>query len=180
VLLLCAGCGGSRATDPASTRAETVAQRKPVCSREQNAPLYRTCWYPGRQHGPSTIERRDGGHWRVVADAAVAPYHGIWHGRWIAVFPAPDGRMLLAQWSGECEIPTAFFVPVAGGRVSTVSGEPYAHAPESIARGWARDGRARVAFPQAACGSGIERPGVYLVEPETHELTLVKPLSRRA
>ena len=53
-----------------------------------------------------------------------------------------------------------------GGRAVPVTGERNLRGvPESIGLGWTRGGRAIVYFPQAACGAGIERPGVYILPP---------------
>ena len=113
-----------------------------------------------------------------MARSPSRPVDGIWHGHWRALFLSPDRKTLLAQWSGECEIPTAFFLPAGGGRLRTVTGEPYADAPESLARGWSRDGRAEVELWEGLCGKAADRPGVYLIDPETREATFVRPLNR--
>ena len=100
-------------------------------------------------------------------------------GSWAAAFLSLDGSRLLLQWSGECETPTAFFARAAGGTVTTVTGQPsLRHAPESIALGWVRDGRAVVDLPHGVCGSGTSRPGVYLVDPGSGRRTYVYRRSR--
>ena len=86
------------------------------------------------------------------ADLPKAEPRGHW--RWS--IPSPDGDTILGQWSGECEIPTAYYVPSGG--------DPQPVAPngvESVALGWTGDGRAIVHLPEAGCGSPL-RPGVYL------------------
>lgn len=98
---------------------------------------------------------------------------GVGHWRW--ALPSPDGEWILAQWSGECEIPIAFMTPLAGGEVRTVSGESgLAGALASTAVGWAPDGRAIVHFSEAACGSGLEQPGTYLVDPGSLERAVMR------
>ena len=175
-----AGCGGEAVTAPKPDPPRPAAPKR-FCSRSVHAPQYRTCWVPGPKSGPSTIERRESaGGWSVIARPPVRPYRGSWHGRWIAAFLSPDRRTLLAQWSAECEIPIAFFVPARGGRPSTVLGVPYAKAPESLAKGWESDGRARVEFWEGLCGKGVERPGLYLVDPKSRRVTFVRPLKRRS
>lgn len=85
------------------------------------------------------------------------------------------------QWSAECEIPIAFVLRSGGGALRVVSGErDWANAPESVALGFASDGRAMVLFPLAACGSGIERAGVYSVDLRTFARRLVLPVGRGA
>jgi hypothetical protein len=84
-------------------------------------------------------------------------------GFWAYALPSPDGSRLLAQWSGECEVPNAFFID--GNRVVTVDG--YDHlgpASDSWALGWTRDGRAVVTLAGGACSSRFPRPGVYLLD----------------
>ena len=96
-------------------------------------------------------------------------------GHWRWALPSPDGRMVLAQWSGECEVPTAFFVPANGVEPRTVTGdEEVGGATESLGLGWAPDGRAAVQLLGGACGSGVDVPGVYLVDPANGERTLVR------
>jgi hypothetical protein len=79
-------------------------------------------------------------------------------GRWRFMLPSPDGDVSLAQWSGECEVPTAYWIergatPRAvvdrGGLVS------------SVALGWATDGRALVHAEYGHCGGSGNPPGVY-------------------
>jgi hypothetical protein len=77
-------------------------------------------------------------------------------GHWENAFDEPRGDRILATWSAECEVPTAFVVK-PDRSMHPVRGD------ESIAFGWAPDGRAVVAFLEPACGSGSE-PGTYLVD----------------
>jgi hypothetical protein len=92
-------------------------------------------------------------------------------GWWVSVFLSPDAKTLLLQWSGECESPSAWYAPASGGRPRPVAGDA---AVESFALGWAPDGRAVVQFPQGMCGSGIHRPGIYLVDVHTGRKTYVR------
>jgi hypothetical protein len=85
----------------------------------------------------------------------------VGHWRWARF--SPDGTWVLAQWSGECEIPTAFMVRSDARVPLPVTGEwGLRHAPESIALGWTADGNAVIDLPAGSCGSGARRPGVYL------------------
>ena len=104
----------------------------------------------------------------------------MWHGHWRQLFLSPDGETLLAQWSGECEIPTAFFLSADGSELRTVTGQSYGEAPESMALGWSRDGRAEVELWEGLCGKAADRPGVYLIDPATGSATFVRPLKRRS
>lgn len=75
---------------------------------------------------------------------------------------SPNGRTLLASWSGECESPRAVFVPTGGGAVRTADGKSSpVRSAESYALGWASDDRAVVGFPMGACGPGLRQPGIY-------------------
>jgi hypothetical protein len=84
-------------------------------------------------------------------------------GFWAYALPSPDGSRVLAQWSGECEVPNAFFVEE--GSAVTVDGyRSIVRAADSIALGWTPDGRAVVMLFGGACSNGIDRPGVYVFE----------------
>jgi hypothetical protein len=91
-------------------------------------------------------------------------------GHWRSAVRSPDGRTLLLQWSAECEIPVAYFADADGSHLRTVARDP---TVESDALGWARDGRAVIAFPKGLCGNGRRPPGTYLVDPRTRRATLV-------
>ncbi|HSD49549.1 MAG TPA: hypothetical protein VLE71_06930 [Actinomycetota bacterium] len=89
-------------------------------------------------------------------------YRGVVVGHWRYALPSPHGDLYLAQWSGECEVPTAYFAR-PGARPIPVVGPPEAdYVPESFALGWTFDARAVVLLPQGACGSSMQTPGVYL------------------
>jgi hypothetical protein len=78
-------------------------------------------------------------------------------------FRPEENPGLLAQWSGECEVPNAFFID--GDSVVTVDG--YSHlgpASDSFALGWTNDGRAVVTLAGGACSMQFPRPGVYLLD----------------
>ena len=87
-------------------------------------------------------------------------------GLWRYALPSPDGRWVLAQWSGECEIPTAYIFPAAGGPGRLVAGA----GVETTAVGWTPDGRAVVGVWPGACGVASDRPGTYLVDPARREM----------
>jgi hypothetical protein len=126
---------------------------------------YRLCGYPTDRRKASAIYAGVSGRRLVgpLEGGAKRP-----RGYWRSVRVSPDGTTLLVTWSGECEIPTAFFVGASGGQPHAVTGEDdWRRAPESLGLDWTRQGLARVRFPRAACGHGVHRPGVYLIDPVT-------------
>lgn len=175
--VVAAGCGAS-SNEVGSAPRIAVTQR--TCEWEANG--FRTCASFGDRQMHSTIERRSSSGWRVVTGPlprrpGSAPFAD---GFWRYALVSPDGRTLLAQWSRECESPSAFFVPTGGGLPRAVTGErDWAKAPESSAIGWTSEGRARVLLHGPACGLGAQRPGVYLIDPERGSVTLERALLRR-
>lgn len=91
-------------------------------------------------------------------------------GSWQRVYRAPDGRTVLALWSGECEIPTAYLVRVRDGRLTSLGSE-------TTPLGWTHDGRAVVQFANG-CGSPPDPPGVYLGSAEGRVFTRALTLPR--
>jgi hypothetical protein len=87
----------------------------------------------------------------------VKPLRGVGH--WRHAVLSPDGNTLLAQWSGECEIPIAYFIPLDTRKLRPIFPIPH----ETTAVAWNDDGRAGVFVNGAACGGGDVRPGLYLV-----------------
>lgn len=79
-------------------------------------------------------------------------------GSWAWAEFSPGAKVVLAQWSGECESPTAYLI--ADGRVHPYGGSD---TVESVGLGWLADGRAVVDFASGACGAGIPVPGIYAV-----------------
>lgn len=99
-------------------------------------------------------------------------------GHWRWATPSSGGRWVVAQWSGECEIPRGFLIDVDSGLARPVTGETIDHwadAPASFVLGWAPDGRAVVHLPEAACGPSAEKTGTYLLDPSTGQLGLILP-----
>jgi hypothetical protein len=151
---------------------QLVVQTTAGCDPGPRAPdgLYLLC-----RGSPATVELLRGGQRRVLVRGPGKVGH------WAGAFVSPDRRTLLLQWSAECEVPTAFFAGATGGGLRPVSGgRDWTRAPTSIALGWARDGRAIVDFPEGVCSGGLDRPGVYAVDPRTFRARLVLPLPRRA
>jgi hypothetical protein len=92
----------------------------------------------------------------VQALAGLGAPPGERAGPWRLALAGPHGQ-LLAQWSGECEVPTTYVVS-ASHQVRLVGSD---HTVEALARGWTRAGQPLVEFPNGACGSGNGRPGLY-------------------
>lgn len=103
----------------------------------------------------------------TLADGAQAVGH------WAGALPAPDGRWVLGQWSGECEVPTAYVVPADGGDPQPLMVDVDGVVPETFGLGWAPDGRAVVWALAGSCGTGVNDPGVYLVDPDTRQVSLI-------
>ena len=114
---------------------------------------------------PDRIDVADG---RNVHTLIQSPSSGAAkpHGHWRAALLSPDGATVLAQWSGECEVPRAFFIDTATGAASPAAGgrgeRPF-EAPESIGLAWADDRTALVVLPDGACGPGTQPAGLYAV-----------------
>jgi hypothetical protein len=141
------------------------------------APFARDCFGPrSEQRGravavcgpdnrpPDRIDVADG---RDVRTLIQDPSHGAIanpRGHWRAGMLSPDGTTVLAQWSGECEVPRAFFIDTATGAASPVTGEsdPF-DAPNSIGLTWADDRTALVVLPEGACGPGTQPAGLYAI-----------------
>ncbi len=140
-----------------------------------------SCWVADRSNAAWLLicnETRDDGTWSTIESLDPAglrttlagpawipgediPPAGFW--RWAML--SPDGATLLAQWSGECEIPNALFIDLAGGLMTPVTGEEsIATAPESFALGWTPGGDAVVLVWGGLCGNAGP-PGVYLIPP---------------
>jgi hypothetical protein len=169
VVAAVAGCSGGPAAVqhlPQAKKAE-----RPRCTHVSGA--FRACTVFGLLRGErSSIQRRVGARWKPFA----APPR-VRHGWWRKIVASPDGRTLLAQWSGECEIQSTYLV-------STVNGKdrPIFQGNSSTAAGWSRDGRARVRLPAPVYGTDKSirfQAGTYLVEPETMAVSLERPIARR-
>jgi hypothetical protein len=86
-------------------------------------------------------------------------------GFWAYALRSPNETMLLGQWSGECEVPMAFFLSETGTDPRPVVGGPeLIDVPNSRALGWTAHAHAVVHVMDGACGLR-GRPGVYLIDP---------------
>jgi hypothetical protein len=194
------GCGGAEpaASPPASTTAaapststSTTTAQKPkpkkkarLRCRTVEAPAgFRTCQRTTKSSVREIIQRRVRGEWKLVSwepagDVVYGPNFkgGMSNGMWTSLRLSPDGRTLLGQWSSECEVQYAFFIPAAGGKPRVVTGEDdFRHrSPESSAKGWASAGRARVfVIGETGCGGTTYKRGDYLIDPTSGEATWV-------
>jgi hypothetical protein len=137
-------------------RTDTRRALQPGCrvGAQRGRVRFELCGYPYRRSQLSRIVRVDGRvRLQLVGPAERAPRGPA--GSWERVALSRDGRYLLAQWSGECEIPTAYLIDLARTRLSRLGG-----AVESRALGWSGE-TALVALPRSACGSSAKRAGVY-------------------
>lgn len=117
------------------------------------------------EHGtvlPTSIETVVGGRRRVIAGPAATSPSGP-AGYWTFVRVSPNGRTLLAQWSGECESPAAFLVR-RGATLRPVGGASLTQAPESRVLGWTKAGQALVGVDEGPCAGGHGGPGVYVLD----------------
>jgi hypothetical protein len=167
VLLLCAGCGSSKTATTVRTATPVGAPARCATLAGLSNDAYDVC-------NRKTI-RFNGKPLDIPRPIGAGPVGG-----WIGGYVSRDAKTLLMQWSAECEVPYAFFVPARGGVPRLVTGErSMADAPESIADGWTSDGRAIVELPQGACGGGVSVPGIYFIAPSGHR-TLVQRLPAHA
>jgi hypothetical protein len=151
-MLLLAGCGGSGASVVTVTRAAAPGRS---CAKVTDSMLL--CERPKtREYTTSFFVR--GADGRLSSLPVENPPREP-AGHWVTAYLSPDGKTLLAQWSGECETPSAYFVAAVGGTPRALADR----GDESLAHGWTGDGRAIVEFPKGVCGGTAGPPGLYLV-----------------
>ena len=167
-----AGCGGEEeappraqetATPTPAATATATAKPKPRKRRRTPPPLYsqRPGCRPAGGNLRFCVDRKVFGSVHSESGRVPVRRPGVGIGRWVWAAASPDGRQLLMQWSGECEVPLAFLVPAQGGRPRRLVGK---HV-NSYALGWTTDGRAIVFVPaQPGCGAG-EDAGLFLIGP---------------
>jgi hypothetical protein len=156
--LVLAGCGGGSKT----------AVRSPVpsdCTRvgAHDETTYYLCWKPTRDNHGRFLMRTGDEQRALAVELPGRPTATPLVGHWRNARLSPDGKTLLAQWSGECEGKIAYFVPAEGGKARPVTGRN----EWSEALGWTDDGLARVRLSNGACGTTMHKPGVFLIDPET-------------
>ncbi|MGH2809186.1 MAG: hypothetical protein ACRDKT_18120 [Actinomycetota bacterium] len=90
--------------------------------------------------------------------------HGRVAGHWRYVIPSPVGDVVLAQWSGECEHPSVYWLEGDEGPRLVIDPPEVDVATDSIALGWSRDGLAYIHAREGYCGGPGNPPGVYAYE----------------
>ena len=163
IVFVAAGCAGSKVSRTSSgttaVRGKVVATR---CSAVSGG--FRACAVFHRLGEVSRIERRQASRWSVLLGAGRAPYPG--DGWWRRVLVDPRGQTLLAEWSGECEVPFTYLIATHSPSLRRV------FRPQPVTGlCWTSDGLARVKLlkPIRASKTHIARPSaIYLVTPTGH------------
>jgi hypothetical protein len=95
-----------------------------------------------------------------LAPPAGSEYRGEPMGHWRYTIAGPDGASL-AQWSGECENPTAYWIDPDGSQ-HIITGETSLRGspPASKILGWGANGDA-FAWVGAGCGTALDPAGIY-------------------
>src|SRR6187551_3237605 len=150
VVVVAAGCSSDEKTAETRARAE-MAKVETTCAPAVNCAAdrfqpFRKCTHPSRGFRACTafsgrgersrIEGKRGARWDVLFGNDTAPHGG--RGWWRRVIASPDRRVLLAQWSGECELQLTYLVIL---RDRTM--RPILDGLPSTAVGWGHDRRAR-------------------------------------
>ena len=154
-----------------------LSEVPPGCRAAATGGGVRVALCGGEAQQPQRIESFTPGGERGVLAEPPDGSNGIGH--WQMAIPSPDGRWVLATWSGECESLTAFLLPTSGdGPVTTIDGRAgLADAIESSGIGWSPDGRAVVKLGTGVCGAAADEPGVHLFDPADRRTELVITLS---
>ena len=164
------------AVRPGETVDAVPADRSDVpsgCETASTSGGVRVALCEGEPQQPQRIERVSPTGDRQVLAEAPDGSNGLGH--WRSAAPSPDGRWILATWSGECESLTTFLVPARGDAPTiTIDGQSGLEgATESAGIGWAPDGSAVVQLGTGVCGTAAEEPGVHLLNPATRESRLL-------
>jgi len=161
-LAVVAGCASGR---EAPVRAHAAKAPFVRCSHASGG--FRACTVFGAPGERSALYYWAGAEWLVVRGRL--PGRAGW---WRRVVPAPDHRTLLAQWSGECELPSTYFVSSSTGHV-----RPIFRGHTAEIAGWTHPGLARVRLTEAIWHRNkLAFPsGVYLVNPKTLVVRLQNP-----
>jgi hypothetical protein len=174
VALLAAGCGGT-GVSPTTTTREGNAGTSSRCTAGSGGfractifALTSTAFHRIGGGEKSHIERRHGSRWSVLLAPDRAPYPG--RGWWRRILADPQGEMLLAEWSGECEVPFTYLITTH----APVLRQVFRSQPVTPL-GWTSDGNARVKLgtPIEASKTRSGRPsGIYIVNPSGHVVRL--------
>jgi hypothetical protein len=167
LLLVLTGCGGERV---ARAKVETTTASRERCTHVSGG--FRACTAFGNSRERSRIERRVMRRWTMFA----RPPRDR-HGWWRRIVASRDGKTLLAQWSGECEIQSTYLVSTRNRKA-----RPIFRDTSSTAVGWSEDGRARVRLPTPLYGTDKKirfQAGIYLVEPVTLAISIERSIPQR-
>ncbi|MDP9332040.1 MAG: DUF4232 domain-containing protein [Actinomycetota bacterium] len=127
----------------------------------------------------SSVAVRRGDKWDVVIEAPPVPAGTMNGGHWEWAAPSPDGRWLLAQWSGACESQHAFLISIADHSVYAVTGEvgtAWVAAAESGTLGWTAKGQAIITLGPGCDTAAKDAPGVYMMSPADRSRRLLRRL----
>jgi hypothetical protein len=188
--VMATGCGSDEKTADDKVAAEmakvqTTCAPGVNCAADRFRPFHRCTHVSGGFRACTTflgagersrIEGRRGSRWMVLFDESTAPHGG--RGWWRRVIASPDGRTLLGQWSGECELQLTYVVTL---RDRTM--RPILDGLPSTAVGWGLDGRARVRTPSggwAVKAKRIVKAGIYRVNPANMAFALERRIPMKA
>jgi hypothetical protein len=177
VALLAAGCGAGAGVSPTTTTRAVKGGTTSSCTAVSGG--FRACTtfattsaafhrIGGGQE--SRIERRHGSRWSIFLGPDRAPRGGGW---WRRVLADRQGKTLLAQWSGECEVQFTYLISTHAPTLRRVFPS---HQATSL--GWTSDGLARVKLwrsmdaPVAPKTGSARRSGLYLVTAKGHVMHL--------
>jgi hypothetical protein len=154
---------GRSALDLRSGRSRTVPDACSVGDRHGSV-MFLNC-RPPPEAEPSIEAWLADSRLQQVIGSATPAVEGVFHGHWKKVFVSPDGKRLLAEWSGECEVANVFLMDIDGGHRRDLAEAFELSDPNLFAQawGWTSDGRAIVSVRgQPGCASDQPVNGVYL------------------
>jgi hypothetical protein len=164
---LAAACGGNEGGE------QPVVQREHQVCEPTRAAGYTVCGYPLQKRTLSSIWVSFGrSAVKLTGPAEIVKQDPHPAGFWVPgrLFPSPDGKVLLAQWSGQCEVQSTYLVSAQTGKRRAVLGR----ADESTALGWTENGLAKIRIPRPICGGAHLAPGIYAIDPATLRPTLLR------
>jgi hypothetical protein len=171
--LLAASCGGGGGREQ-----EPAVQREHQVCRPTRVSAYTVCGYPLQRRTTSSIWASFGrSAVRLTGPAEIVKQDRHPAGFWVParLFPSPDGKLLLAQWSGQCEVQSTYLVSAQTGERRPI----LRRTDESSALGWTKDGLAKIMVPRPTCGGSRLAPGIYAIDPMTVKPTLLRRIKPR-
>ncbi|HEY2938746.1 MAG TPA: hypothetical protein VGJ27_02955 [Gaiellaceae bacterium] len=170
--LFAAGCWGN------GVKQEPAVQREHQVCEPTRAAGYTVCGYPLQKRTPSSIWASFGrSAVKLTGPAEVVKKDPLPAGFWVParLFPSSDGKVLLAQWSGQCEVQSTYLISTQTGKRRAILGR----AGESTALGWTKDGLAKIRVPRPVCGGTRLAAGIYAIDPATLKPTLLRRIRPR-